>query len=365
MIQSPHTTTVTFLLPHAANKPVGGYKVVYEYANRLAEQGYQINIVYGIASRPIKNKIVHILYRCIRTLRWLKFRFWADYTPASWFQTNPKINHILRYDFSKKHMPHSDYYIATAWSTAPWLNQYPELSTQHKLYLIQSFENWDTSDDEIIATWKLPLTKIVIAPWLLEIAQKLGEKAYLIENGFDMERFRMTTPPTQKNPYKLIMLWHNHPLKGCQEGLQAIIQAHSTHPQIEASFFGVPQRPQNLPSWIQYYCQPKPEVLNQLYNDAAIYVGPSHIEGFALTPAEAMLCGCAVCVTDIGGYTVICHHNDTALLSPVGDTQQLAANICRLIENPNLRIKLAETAFQNIRQYTWDRAFQKFIKLLQ
>ena len=30
-----------FLLPHLSNKTCGGYKIVYEYANRLADKGYE------------------------------------------------------------------------------------------------------------------------------------------------------------------------------------------------------------------------------------------------------------------------------------------------------------------------------------
>ena len=37
---------ITFILPRTGEEPIGGFKVVYEYANRLAKDGYHINIVY-------------------------------------------------------------------------------------------------------------------------------------------------------------------------------------------------------------------------------------------------------------------------------------------------------------------------------
>ena len=37
---------ITFLLPSHGRRPTGGYKVVYEYANRLSANGYTVNIVY-------------------------------------------------------------------------------------------------------------------------------------------------------------------------------------------------------------------------------------------------------------------------------------------------------------------------------
>ncbi len=39
--------SVTFLLPKGAEHPVGGLKVVFEYANRFAADGY---IVHGLRS---------------------------------------------------------------------------------------------------------------------------------------------------------------------------------------------------------------------------------------------------------------------------------------------------------------------------
>ena len=41
---------ITFILPRTGETPIGGFKVVYEYANRLVEDGYTVNIVYGITS---------------------------------------------------------------------------------------------------------------------------------------------------------------------------------------------------------------------------------------------------------------------------------------------------------------------------
>ena len=39
--------SVVFLLPCSASVPVGGFKVVYEYANRLAKDGFLVYIVYA------------------------------------------------------------------------------------------------------------------------------------------------------------------------------------------------------------------------------------------------------------------------------------------------------------------------------
>lgn len=211
----------------------------------------------------------------------------------------------------------------------------------------------------------MKLNKIVIAPWLADIAQKLNEKWILIENGFDQQKFYITTPIEKKDKYSITMLWHDHPLKACNIGLKAIMLVKQKYPELKARFFGVPSRPQDLPSWIYYTQTPSPTEHLQIYNLSGIFLGPSSKEGFCLTPPEAMLCGCAIVCTDIGGYTVVAKHEQTALLSPVGDYNSLAKNIIRLIEDDALRIKVAYNGLNLIKSYTWNNSYQKLKHALQ
>ena len=37
---------IYFVLPQILRKPIGGYKIVYEYANRLSKEGHDIGILY-------------------------------------------------------------------------------------------------------------------------------------------------------------------------------------------------------------------------------------------------------------------------------------------------------------------------------
>ena len=37
---------ICFVLPRMSNKAVGGYKIVYEYANRLADRGHSVSILF-------------------------------------------------------------------------------------------------------------------------------------------------------------------------------------------------------------------------------------------------------------------------------------------------------------------------------
>lgn len=356
--------TVTFIMPRTGENPIGGFKVVYEYANRLATNGYKVNIIYGICSRPVSNIIIRYGYYMVRWFRWLKYKLFKSYDSQKWFQTDENVKHILRYKLTPKSIPETTFIFATSWSTAFWVDKYKKIPSNKKFYLIQSFEDWHGSTEEVIKTWKMPLTKIVIAPWLEEIAKNLGETAFLIENGFNQEKFHITIPIEKKDKFSITMLWHDHPLKACNIGLKALELVKSQYPQLKAIFFGVPDRPKHLPNWIEYHQTPSPEEHLNVYNSSAIFLGPSSKEGFCLTPPEAMLCGCAIVCTNIGGYTVVAKDNYTALLAEVGNYHQLANNITKLIENDNLRYEIAKNGHNLIKNYTWENAFNKLLNLL-
>lgn len=353
--------TVAFLLPRTGEEPIGGFKVVYEYANRLAADGYNVRILYAIAIRPTYNIFIKYAYRGIRFLRYMNYCINKSYKSECWFKLNSNIKEELIYIPTSDKISNVDILIATSWTTAYWINSCDRISNNCKFYLIQHFENWHGTTDEVIKTWKMPLQKIVIAPWLQKIASELGENSVLIHNGIEHSEFYITIPIDEKDKYCATMLWHNHPFKACDVGLNALKIVKDQLPNFHAVFFGVPERPSNLPDWIHYYQIPEKSIHRDIvYNKSAIFVGPSSQEGWALTVPESMMCGCAVACTDIDGYAPSAINNVTALTSPVGDSSALASNIIKLITNDELRYDIAQNGYNHVKQFTWERAYNRF-----
>jgi glycosyltransferase involved in cell wall biosynthesis len=351
--------TITFLLPGPGNKPIGGAKVVYEYANRLINDGYAVNIVYPTLMLPKEMSFCNVF---IRILRYFYYFFTEKYKCSSWFSLNEKVNEKWVWTLSEKYIPKSDIVFATSWRTAIYLNNYKE--TKNKIYFIQAYENWDNNESRLIETWKYPMLKVTIAPWLQKLGEKLGEMVLLVENGFDFDYFELYNKIETRNPYVLCMLNHTDERKGVPDGFKAIEIAKQKYPQITLNLFGFPQMPKNLPDWINYHQKPDRKVFNDLYNQSAMYVAPSRSEGFCLTVGEAMQCGCAVACTDADGYTVVCHNEETALVSPVKNPAALAYNIIRLIENQDLKNTIARNGSEYIRQFTWERAYSKLKNII-
>ena len=71
------------------------------------------------------------------------------------------------------------------------------------------------------------------------------------------------------------------------------------------------------------------------------FVLPSLSEGTPRSVLEAMAANVAVVASDIPGCRVLVQEGRTGLLSPVGDAPAFAAAITRIIDDPELRSRLA------------------------
>lgn len=347
---------ITFLMPRPGNIPAGGYKVVFEYANRLVADGCTVNIIYPCG---INNKI-------LAWVKFLNFLIRKNYTAKPWFKLNVKVNEILSPTLAEKYIPKSDIIFATGWKTAENLTKYKKVKNNCKFYFIQGYENWNNPKDEprLLKTWQSNLRKIVISPWLQKIAIDMKEKTVLIENGLDFKYFTLTKPCDKRNPYCITMMYHPNKLKGFNMAWRSIQIVQKKYPKLQVNIFGAQKLPQKFPKWVTYYQRPSRTQHNILYNQAAIFIATSRMEGFGLTPAEAMQCGCAVACTDIGGYRMFCQSEKTALVSPVDDPEALAKNIIRLIEDKKLRVALAKNGNACVQWFTWERAYSKLKKLI-
>lgn len=331
---------------------MGGFKVVYEYANALVGSGHHVELIHpgglylGVArsDRMLRN-----------VAKYIGLGVTGRYRPTNWFTLDPKVSARWVPSLASWFIPDADVVIATAWETAEWVSSYPE-SKGRKYYLIQHFEDWFGDRERLLRTWTLPLQKIVISRWLGQIAESLGESFHYIPNGLDHQAFGVDVAPGDRNPKRILMLHHHLDWKGTKEGLAAIERVRKQCPGVEVTLFGVsPPESVNLPKWVTYEHLPSRERLRALYNEASLFVSPSWAEGWALPPAEAMQCGCATVLTDIGGHEYAIH-GVTSLLSPPRDIEALSGNILTLIENDAYRTRLAHAAILEIAQYTWSRS---------
>ena len=350
---------IVFLLPNNASKPVGGVKVVLEYANRLAADGFDVELVYGAYTRWMTFGLLHTLYYL---LIFLLQKAVKSYRPR-WFSLDGRVQQRLVWSHGRYHYPKDAIVVATAVDTAWYLNHY-SLPKEQRYYFIQDFENWFVDDNFVRETYHYKMQKIVISRWLQKVVEACGETAAIVPNGFDFHFFTLSTPIERRSPEEIIALYHTDKRKGLDVAFEAFRLARECVPQLHVTLFGTPNCPEGLPEWIEYHQRPDKETFNRIYNRAAIFVGSSYTEGWGLTVGEAMQCGCAVACTDNKGYLEMAKDGDTALVSPVGDANALADNIVRLIGNDELRCQIAENGYKFIHQFDVDESYEKFKEII-
>ncbi|MBW1710880.1 MAG: glycosyltransferase family 4 protein, partial [Deltaproteobacteria bacterium] len=105
----------------------------------------------------------------------------------------------------------------------------------------------------------------------------------------------------------------------------------------------------------------------EMMSRAHFLVLPSHHEGRPNVVLEAMAAGRPVIGTDIEGIRELVKHTETGLLFPKGDIKVLSEAIERLVENPELLIRMGRSARQWVldQGFSWDYTASKYIELFK
>jgi glycosyltransferase involved in cell wall biosynthesis len=343
--------SITIITPGFSGHAVGGYKVVYEYANFLVAQGHSVTMAQMRPAQlrgngSVKSQIVRAAqYRIGRTKR------------PSWFALDPRVSVINYPTQIMSAIPHTDAVVATAMETADFAKQISQERDIPGAYFIQHYEDWMYGTDLVDATWRLPLQKLVIAPWLAEKGTELGVSSILVRNAIDSSAFP-AGPTISERPLQVLALASDLEWKRTDLIAEVMTSVASRVPSAQLRVFGTVERPQILPADVQYFQSPSPEILRGLYQSSRVFVCASDAEGSALPPGEAMSSRTAVVSTDIGGVRV--YADGVALFSPRGDSDALAANVIRLLTDEAECEHYASAGLARILGYTPDDAAAVF-----
>ena len=340
--------------------PSGGFKVVYEYANRLQARGHTLTVVHPRNEEAQKGAMQYV-----KRHLW-KYRIQLKHRPlVPWFKLHPDIRLLLVPDLREHFIPEADVIIATAYRTSFHVDSYAPAKGR-KFYLIQSYETWQGSEEAVNASWRLPLHKIVISRWLLRLAHELGvaDQVTYISLGLDFSHFKVTVPIRERPAPRVGMLAHPEKIKGTKDGLAALELAKEKLPTLQAVIFGACPRGSEIPGWIHYIQLPSSDQLLELYNSCRVFLHPSHLEGWGLPAAEAMACGCALVSTANEGVYEFAIDGENALIAPIKAPQQLAQKLIEILNNDELRVRLAEAGWKRIQCFSWDRAVELFERTL-
>jgi len=149
-----------------------------------------------------------------------------------------------------------------------------------------------------------------------------------------------------------------------RKGIQYIIKAANSlyrkYPQLRLIFFDSlvgqdkkgPHPLVKTPIPFDFYLNLPQSQMARLYSQADIFVSAEIRAGWSNTTAEAMACRLPVVCTRQGTRD-FAFHNQTALVVPFPFPFLLRRQIEKLIEDKELRLRLAEAGYKKIQEFSW------------
>ncbi len=325
---------IAFILPFRSAS--GGVKIVIQYASILRKKGHSVKIYVPV-----------IPYRFGYQLKNFKASFWQLHGILSNLIKGPFV-YLPPEKYSISFIPwisdlfikEPDVIVATAWPTAFSVFQM-KFSKAEKYYFIQGYEIYTGPKEKIIASYNLPLNKIVLSSWLTNIMidKYCNKKIYKVNNGIDINFFSNSEKEYHDNP-QILMHYSPYPWKGGDDGLQILTYIKKKYPKVKIVTFGR-KKVKTLPLNFNYHVNPSKHLLKKLYCQSDIFLFTSKSEGSPLPPLEAMACKCALVGTKVGAVPEYAENLISALLYEPDDIDALKNGVELLIQNLDLRKKIS------------------------
>jgi glycosyltransferase involved in cell wall biosynthesis len=322
-------------------------RAILTYADRLAGLGHDVTLVVPAGGRA--------------TAWWRNVqRSGPGWMPG----LRARVAWVRRW--SADALPDGDVVVATAWQSAPVVAAAPSRCGA-KFYLVQHYESLYHGDPAAVdATYRLPLSKIVISTWLRDVLrERFDSDAEILVTPVDRALFRPVPVETTTPRPRVLMLHHDYAWKGVADGLAAVARARAQAPGLWLVGFGV-KPPRDRSPYDEFHADPPQTGLASLYSGADIYLCPSWDEGLGMPPMEAMACGAALVTYDNGGCRDYARDGETALVAPRRDVAALGSALGRLATDAALRARVAAAGLAHVTTaFDWDRSVARLAALFQ
>jgi len=340
----------------------GGMKIIFEYANRLSIKGHDVIYYYPIKQYTFgKEKFIckaRRYYGAVKDHLLNKQEFKNFYKVDFPLKTIPFI--------SNKFVRDADIVLATQWPTA--YDVY-DLSNQKgkKFYFLQDYEIWGSDVNRVDAALFLDLFKITISNYNKEFFHnRFNIDTFVILNGIDYDLYNVDKKNFEKDEIVISFIEHHLDSKGVNIAIEVVEKLQKDNKNLKFICFGQ-NKYHKIPEFVKFYQNLTDEdVVSNVYGITDIFIYPSLKEGFALPPAEAMACKCAVVTTTVGAVPEYSIHERTAIHVSPNEPEQLYAAVADLLQNKNKIKYLANNAYSDIRKkLDWNASVALMEELFQ
>jgi GT2 family glycosyltransferase/glycosyltransferase involved in cell wall biosynthesis len=302
----------------------GGHRDIFEHLNHLLDRGHEVAL-YTLGGSP------------------------------DWFPLRAPVHSFEFYDELIDALADVDAIkVATWWNTAVPVWRASVLRGI-PVYFVQDIETSYYPDDEavrhaVLDSYRPEFHYMTISSWNRDRLRELNLDAELIPPGIDLDTFH-PVDGVERRSDMVLALGRSNPLKN----LPLTIAAWRAlpEPRPELCLFGIEPELASEEG-MRYVTSPSDEQVNELFNEATVFVQTSTHEGFALPPLEAMATGGAVVCTDAHGNRDFCVDGENCLM-PEPERDSVRASLERLLTDAPLRERLGRSGERSAGDYAWER----------
>ena len=200
---------------------------------------------------------------------------------------------------------------------------------------------------------------VVPSGFLIDVFHEFGLDAQAIPNIVDLAQFSYR----DRRPLRprLICTRGFHPYYCVDVVVRAFAEVQKIHPEARLDLVGggpVESEIRNLVrelklSGVNFAGVAAYNQIGGFYDQADIFINASRLDNMPVSILEAFASGTPVVSTEPEGMRYVVEHGRTGLLSPPGDTQALAQNVMRLLEDSELAQRLIVNARREVQRYSW------------
>ncbi len=209
---------------------------------------------------------------------------------------------------------------------------------------------------------------LVVNPLIAELVKPYAPAVHVVPSGFDPARFPLSPPREASHHSPVLLLFAglvDEPMKGftvLQTACRALWSQRQDFRLLVTA--DPPGRVDNFTEFVGWQSQAD---LPRTMRKADIVICPTIAEeALGRTAVEAMGAGRPVVASRIGGLLFTVLDEATGLLCEPGDPTDLARQLVRLLDDPDLRKRLGDAGRRRFEQhYTWDvilnRHYRQFL----
>ncbi len=251
----------------------------------------------------------------------------------------------------------------------------PFLKAKKYIMVFRGNDGWEYHPNKILNLRKIQASSSYVMSNSQALADHLLSKDIKVDqviwSEVDINKFRLVGK--KADLLNFIMVKGLYPVGGADIAMDALGHIHKSKIEFRMTFVGdgplksglqAKAEKLGIADKVRFLGNVIPDKITKLLNESGIFILSSNKESSPHVIAEAMAMAKPIVATAAGGTKEFIKDGYSGLLSPIGDSEALANNIKRFIDNPGLREKCSRNAYEfAIKNLSCDACFKKYLNL--